>query len=76
MASNKLAELYNFCVSINQDGNIILDYRGPPDSEDIEKVFDAWDSEYEHTKKIVTLCEYLRNYSKVQEKDINGIISV
>ena len=51
MASNKLAELYNFCVSINQDGNIILDYRGPPDSEDIEKVFDAWDSEYEHTKK-------------------------
>ena len=60
--ARKSTKLFEFSVSLTVDGTIQLDYLGPPDPVEVEEVFDAWNPEYEGTKKIVSLITYLRNY--------------
>ena len=40
-------------VLLTQDGNIAIDFEGPPSAKDIEEAFDSWNSDFENTKKIV-----------------------
>ena len=69
-----LANLFEFKVSLNRDGNVIIDYCGPPDPVEVEEAFDKWNEEYENTKKIVSLINYLKNYTKIQIQDIGSIL--
>ena len=73
-AKETLANLFEFKVSLNRDGNVVLDYCGPPDPVEIEAAFDKWNEEYENTKKIVSLINYLQNYTKIQIQDIGRIL--
>ena len=70
-----LARLFKFEVSLNRDSKIVIDYEIPPHPDLVEKLFNKWDKEYEHTKKIVSLVKYLRDYGDKQCKDIQGFIS-
>jgi|TARA_R110000787_G_scaffold186235_2_gene297781 hypothetical protein len=74
MSKKPDAVLYRMSISLTSDGKIAMDFEGPPSPEEIEKAFDKWDSEFEHTKKIVSLVKYLRNYSDQQYRDLKGII--
>ena len=47
MSDKELANLLEFKVSINTDGNVVLDYTSPPDPDSLEKAFDEWNDEYE-----------------------------
>lgn len=68
------ALLYRVSVSLTQDGNVAIDFEGPPSAEDIEAVFDDWNKDFENTKKIVSLVEYLRDYSDKQYEDLRSFI--
>ena len=61
-------------MSINTDGNVVLDYTGPPDPDSLEKAFDEWNDEYENTKKFVSLVKYLQNMLEMHTKDISKIL--
>lgn len=61
-------------VLLTQDGNIAIDFEGPPSAKDIEEAFDNWNSDFENTKKIVSLVEYLRDYSDKQYEDLRSFI--
>ena len=61
-------------VSLTKDGNIAIDFEGPPAAEDIEQAFDDWNPDFENTKKIVSLVEYLRDYSDRQYEDLKSFI--
>ena len=74
MSKKADALLYRMSVSITSSGDIALDFEGPPSAKDIENIFDKWNPEFEHTKKIVSLVKYLRNYSDQQYRDLKGII--
>lgn len=74
MSKKADALLYRMSVSITSSGDIALDFEGPPSAKDIENIFDKWNPEFEHTKKIVSLVNYLRDYSDQQYKDFKGII--
>jgi len=68
------ALLYKMSVSITSKGEIALDFEGPPSAREIEDLFDKWNPEFEHTKKIVSLVNYLRDYSDQQYRDFKGVI--
>tara|TARA_R100001369_G_scaffold46106_1_gene72402 strand:- start:96 stop:323 length:228 start_codon:yes stop_codon:yes gene_type:complete len=68
------ALLYKMSVSITTGGHIALDFEGPPSAKDIESIFDSWNPDFEHTKKIVSLVNYLRDYSDQQYRDLKGVI--
>ena len=68
MSQKRDALLYKMSVSLTQDGNISIDFEGPPSPEDIEEAFDAWNPDFENTKKIVSLVKYLRDYSDRQHR--------
>lgn len=70
-----LANLFEFKVSLNREGNVVLDYHGPPDPVAVEEAFDQWNGEYENTKKIVSLIKYLQNYTEIQIKDISRLMN-
>ena len=74
MSKKADALLYRMSVSITSSGDIALDFEGPPSAKDIENIFDKWNPEFEHTKKIVSLVKYLRDYSDQQYRDFKGII--
>ena len=74
MTDRELANLLEFKVSINTDGNVVLDYTSPPDLDSLEKVFDEWNDEYENTKKFVSLVKYLQNMLEMHTKDISKIL--
>ena len=74
MSKKTDALLYRMSVSITSSGDIALDFEGPPSAKDIENIFDKWNPEFEHTKKIVSLVNYLRDYSDQQYRDFKGII--
>ena len=74
MANKKLASLLELKVSLNTDGNVVVDYTSPPDEITLEEAFDEWDEEYENTKKIVSLVKYLKNIVELQIKDISKIL--
>jgi|TARA_R110000787_G_scaffold179694_1_gene291591 hypothetical protein len=74
MSKKADALLYRMSVSITSSGDIALDFEGPPSAKDIENIFDKWNPEFEHTKKIVSLVNYLRDYSDQQYRDFKGII--
>jgi hypothetical protein len=74
MSKKADALLYRMSVSITSSGDIALDFEGPPSAKDIENIFDKWNPEFEHTKKIVSLVNYLRDYSDQQYKDFKGVI--
>ena len=74
MANKKLASLLELKVSLNTDGNVVVDYTSPPDEIALEEAFDEWDEEYENTKKIVSLVKYLKNIVELQIKDISKIL--
>jgi hypothetical protein len=74
MSKKADALLYRMSVSITSSGDIALDFEGPPSAKDIENIFDKWSPEFEHTKKIVSLVNYLRDYSDQQYRDFKGII--
>ena len=74
MYSKSNALLYRMSVSLTKDGEIAVDFEGPPEPNDIEKAFDDWDKDFEHTKKIVSLVEYLRDYSNKQYEDLKSFI--
>tara|TARA_B100001123_G_C15240609_1_gene998950 strand:- start:1162 stop:1392 length:231 start_codon:yes stop_codon:yes gene_type:complete len=76
MVDDRKAILFNLNVLLNTEGKIEINFEGPPSPEQIEEAFDSWDEGFEHTKKIVSLVEYLRDYSELVYKDINKIISV
>ena len=67
----QIIRLFKFEVGLNQESKIVIDYERPPDSEEIEKAFE----DYEHTKKIVSLVKYLRDYGNKQCDDIQSFIS-
>ena len=76
MASDEqIIRLFKFEVGLNQESKIVIDYERPPDSDEIEKAFDDWNEDYEHTKKIVSLVKYLRDYGNKQCDDIQRFIS-
>jgi|TARA_R110000823_G_scaffold312160_1_gene438675 hypothetical protein len=68
------ALLYKMSVSLTPDGNVSIDFEGPPAAEDIEAAFDSWNPEFESTKKIVSLVEYLQDYSNRQYEDLKSFI--
>ena len=72
--TRELANLLEFKVSINTDGNVVLDYTSPPDPDILEKAFDEWNGEYENTKKFVSLVKYLQNMLEMHTKDISKIL--
>ena len=74
MSDKELANLLEFKVSINTDGNVVLDYTSPPDPDSLEKAFDEWNDEYENTKKFVSLVKYLKNMLEMHTKDISKIL--
>ena len=74
MPPKRDALLYKMSVSLTQDGNISIDFEGPPSPEDIEAAFDAWNPDFENTKKIVSLVKYLRDYSDRQHRDLQSFI--
>jgi len=74
MTDKELANLLEFKVSINTDGNVVLDYTSPPDADRLEKAFDEWNDEYENTKKFVSLVKYLQNMLEMHTKDISKIL--
>jgi hypothetical protein len=74
MSKKTDALLYRMSVSITSSGDIALDFEGPPSAKDIENIFDKWNPEFEHTKKIVSLVNYLRDYSDQQYRDFKGVI--
>ena len=74
MSKKADALLYRMSVSITSSGDIALDFEGPPSAKDIENIFDKWNPEFEHTNKIVSLVNYLRDYSDQQYRDFKGII--
>ena len=74
MAPKPLAKLFDLQVSLTTDGNILVNYEGPPNPDDLEKAFDEWNNEYENTHKIVSLTRYLKDYSEKQIKDIYKIL--
>ena len=55
MSPKRDALLYKMSVSLTQDGNISIDFEGPPSPEDIEEAFDAWNPDFENPKKIPLL---------------------
>ena len=74
MSTKHDALLYKMSVLLTQDVNIAIDFEGPPSAEDIEEAFDSWNSDFENTKKIVSLVEYLRDYSDKQYEDLRSFI--
>ena len=70
-----LALLFKFEVGLNRESKIVINYEVPPDPKALEEVFDNWDESYEHTKKIVSLVKYLRDYGNRQCEDIQNFIS-
>lgn len=68
--SNTNAVLFKLSVHLNRDGEVVLEASHPPDPQLVEEAFDAWNSEYPETKKIVSLVEYLRDY---QNNFIRGV---
>jgi len=42
MASKPLAKLFNLQVSLTTDGNILVNYEGPPNPDDLERAFDEY----------------------------------
>ena len=74
MSKKADALLYRMSVSITSSGDIALDFEGPPSAKDLENIFDKWNPEFEHTKKIVSLVNYLRDYSDQQYRDFKGVI--
>lgn len=74
MSTNRDALLYKMSVSLTQDGNVAIDFEGPPSAEDIEAAFDEWNVDFENTKKIVSLVKYLRDYSDRQYEDLKSFI--
>tara|TARA_Y100000401_G_C8280593_1_gene203224 strand:- start:636 stop:863 length:228 start_codon:yes stop_codon:yes gene_type:complete len=74
MAPKHDALLYKMSVSLTQDGNVAIDFEGPPSPDDIEAAFDEWNADFENTKKIVSLVKYLRDYSDRQYRDLKGFI--
>ena len=74
MSTNRDALLYKMSVSLTQDGNVAVDFEGPPSPESIEAAFDEWNPDFENTKKIVSLVEYLRDYSDRQYEDLKSFI--
>lgn len=74
MSTKRDALLYKMSVSLTQDGNLAVDFEGPPSPEDIEAAFDEWNADFENTKKIVSLVEYLRDHSDRQYEDLKNFI--
>ena len=74
MSTKRDALLYKMSVSLTQDGNVAIDFEGPPSVKDIEDAFDSWNSDFENTKKIVSLVKYLRDYSDKQYEDLRSFI--
>ena len=74
MSTKRDALLYKMAVSLTQDGNVAIDFEGPPSVKDIEDAFDSWNSDFENTKKIVSLVKYLRDYSDRQYEDLKSFI--
>ena len=74
MSTKRDALLYKMSVSLTQDGNVAVDFEGPPSPESIEAAFDEWNADFENTKKIVSLVEYLRDYSDKQYEDLRSFI--
>jgi len=74
MSTNRDALLYKMSVSLTKDGNVAIDFEGPPSAEDIEAAFDEWNVDFENTKKIVSLVKYLRDYSDRQYEDLKSFI--
>jgi len=68
--SNPQATLFKLEVLLNTEGEIVLEASQPPDSKLVEKAFDNWNCNFEETKKIVSLVEYLRDY---QNNFIKGV---
>ena len=74
MAPKPLAKLFDLQVSLTTDGNILVNYEGPPNPDDLERAFDEWNDEYENTHNIVSLTSYLKDNSEKQIKDIYKIL--
>ena len=74
MSTKRDALLYRMSVSLTQDGNVAIDFEGHPSKKDIEEAFDGWNPDFENTKKIVSLVEYLRDYSDRQYEDLKSFI--
>ena len=74
MSTKRDALLYKMSVSLTQYGNVAIDFEGPPSVKDIEDAFDSWNSDFENPKKIVSLVEYLRDYSDRQYEDLKSFI--
>ena len=74
MSTKRDALLYKMSVFLTQDGNVAVDFEGPPSPESIEAAFDEWNADFENTKKIVSLVEYLRDYSDRQYEDLKSFI--
>ncbi len=72
---NQTALLYTFKVSLNTNGELVVDWEGPPSSQEVIDAFDEWNEDYEHTKKIASLCDHLRDYSNFQYNEIRKILS-
>jgi len=72
---SQMALLYNFKVSLNTNGELVVDWEGPPSSQDVENAFDSWNDDYEQTKKIASLCDHLRDYSNFQYDEIRKLLS-
>ena len=52
MSSTKsMALLYQFKVSLNTNGELVVDWEGPPPSQEVINAFDEWNEDYEQTKK-------------------------
>tara|TARA_R100000315_G_C5164340_1_gene94692 strand:+ start:326 stop:484 length:159 start_codon:yes stop_codon:yes gene_type:complete len=50
-SKNNIALLYQFKVSLNTNGELVVDWQGPPSSHDVINAFDEWNEDYEQTKK-------------------------
>lgn len=72
---NQTALLYTFKVSLNTNGELVVDWEGPPSSQEVIDAFDEWNEDYEQTKKIASLCDHLRDYSNFQYNEIRKLLS-
>ena len=74
-STKRMALLYQFKVSLNTNGELVVDWEGPPPSQEVINAFDEWNDDYEQTKKIASLCDHLRDYSNFQYDEIRKLLS-
>ncbi len=76
MSSPKsIALLYQFKVSLNTNGELIVDWEGPPSSQEVVNAFDEWNEDYEQTKKIAWLGDLLRDSGHFHNNEIRRVLS-